>query len=162
MGSYKEIKGDLIKLAHKGEFDLIGHGCNCYATMGAGIAKSIKSNFYGAYLADKNQKEPKGIMRLGNFSFAIEETKGGKKIYVVNFYSQHYPGPDYNYEAIKSSFKALVNNLDEIIEDPSKFKIGLPLIGCGIAGGDWKKVSKIVKKEFKKYNVTVVIFDKDE
>ena len=38
----KIIKGDLIKLALQGEFDVIVHGCNCFCTMGAGIAKSIK------------------------------------------------------------------------------------------------------------------------
>mgnify|MGYP001795501660 FL=1 len=40
----KTIKGDLVKLAIKGEFDLIIHGCNCFCTMGAGIAKTIRSH----------------------------------------------------------------------------------------------------------------------
>lgn len=29
MGTYKEVKGDLIKLVLEGTFEIIGHGCNC-------------------------------------------------------------------------------------------------------------------------------------
>lgn len=38
----KERDGDLIQLALAKEFDLIVHGCNCYCTMDAGIAKTIR------------------------------------------------------------------------------------------------------------------------
>ena len=48
----KTIQGDLIKLAVAGEFDVIVHGCNCFCTMGAGIAKTIKQKFPTAYQAD--------------------------------------------------------------------------------------------------------------
>ena len=48
----KYIKGDLIKLALIGNFEVIAHGCNCMCTMGAGIAKTIKSEFPEAYQAD--------------------------------------------------------------------------------------------------------------
>ncbi len=41
----KIIKGDLIKLALDGKFDVIIHGCNCYCTMGAGFAKAIQAEF---------------------------------------------------------------------------------------------------------------------
>ena len=40
----KYIKGDLIKLAQKGKFDIIAHGCNCFCTMGAGIAIACYSD----------------------------------------------------------------------------------------------------------------------
>ncbi len=32
------INGDLIDLAKNGNFDVIIHGCNCFRTMGVGIA----------------------------------------------------------------------------------------------------------------------------
>lgn len=43
--SYTEVNGDLIKLAKRGEFDVIGHGCNCFCTMGAGIAPQMAEAF---------------------------------------------------------------------------------------------------------------------
>ena len=50
----KYIEGDLIQLAKNGKFNVIVHGCNCFNTMGAGIAKMIKDNFIGAWKADQN------------------------------------------------------------------------------------------------------------
>jgi len=39
------IDGDLIKLAQRGYFDVIAHGCNCFCTMGAGIAPQMAEAF---------------------------------------------------------------------------------------------------------------------
>jgi len=49
----KKISGDLIQLAKNGQFDLIAHGCNCFCTMGAGIAKAVKEVFPAAFEADE-------------------------------------------------------------------------------------------------------------
>ena len=43
------VRGDLIKLALAGKFDVIIHGCNCMRAMGAGIAKGIKATCPEAY-----------------------------------------------------------------------------------------------------------------
>lgn len=42
---YLEVNGDLITLAKQGEFDVIAHGCNCFCTMGAGIAPRMAREF---------------------------------------------------------------------------------------------------------------------
>ena len=41
----KYIDGDLIRLAKQGTFDVIAHGCNCFCTMGAGIAPQMAEAF---------------------------------------------------------------------------------------------------------------------
>ena len=77
----KTIKGDLIKLALDGRFDVIIHGCNCYCTMGAGIAKAIKNIFPEAYDADcKTEKGSKP--KLGSYSSA-RITKNAHEITVI-------------------------------------------------------------------------------
>jgi len=38
--------------------------------------------------------------------------------------------------------------------------IGLPKIGCGLAGGDWNIVKEIIQKELKDCNVIIVIYKK--
>ena len=43
--NYQEIEGDLIKLTKQGTFDVITHGCNCFCTMGAGIAPQMAEAF---------------------------------------------------------------------------------------------------------------------
>ena len=42
---YQEVEGDLITLAKEGKFDVITHGCNCFCTMGAGIAPQMAKEF---------------------------------------------------------------------------------------------------------------------
>lgn len=42
--SMKVLHGDLISLALAGHFEAIVHGCNCFCTMGAGIAKAIRDH----------------------------------------------------------------------------------------------------------------------
>ena len=150
----KKIKGDLIKLALNGEFDLIIHGCNCFCTMGAGIAKSIKQVFPEAYEADL-QTEKGDKSKLGKISWAEIVSERGKLI-VVNGYTQYnWKGKarNANYEAIRKVFK-------EIRCEFSGLRIGYPAIGAGLAGGDWNVISEIIDQELKDEDHTFVEFQK--
>ena len=104
-GSVKVVEGDLIKLAIEGDFDVIIHGCNCFCTMGAGIAKGIKSEFPEAYKADVNTA--KGSReKLGTFSSATV-TRNNYEITIINAYTQHNwrgRGVKADYEAIQKVF----------------------------------------------------------
>jgi O-acetyl-ADP-ribose deacetylase (regulator of RNase III) len=39
-------------------------------------------------------------------------------------------------------------------------KIGLPLIGAGLAGGDWTIIEKIIEEELEGEDVTVVVWER--
>lgn len=134
----KIVKGDLVKLAIQGEFDVIIHGCNCFCTMGAGIALTIKQHFPMAYKADlATAKGDKS--KLGTFSFA-EIKMDNKTLIVINAYSQyHWKGTSGNadYEAIRTVFQAIKQQF-------SGLRIGYPAIGAGLAGGDWQIISAII------------------
>lgn len=39
-------------------------------------------------------------------------------------------------------------------------RIGLPMIGCGLAKADWTKVKRIIQEELTDRNVTVVKYEK--
>lgn len=39
------VKGNLVRLAKKGHFDVIAHGCNCFCKQKAGIASQIMKEF---------------------------------------------------------------------------------------------------------------------
>lgn len=66
----KVIKGNLIGLALSGEFDVIIHGCNCFHTMGAGIAKQIRQYFPEAYVADLHTGRG-DLRKLGSYSHVL-------------------------------------------------------------------------------------------
>lgn len=56
----EEVKGNAVSMFLRGEGHLI-HGCNCFNSMGAGIAKEVKQRIKGAYQLD--QKTKKGDSR---------------------------------------------------------------------------------------------------
>ncbi len=150
----KVVKGDLIELAKENLFDVIIHGCNCQCTMGAGIAKSIKSTFPEAFKADLETVKGDDT-KLGTFSFAVNNAFG-HDIIVVNGYTQfHYrgSGPLVDYEAIRSVMR-------EVKKRFSGKRIGYPMIGAGLAKGDWKIISEIIDCELEGENHTLVQFVK--
>ncbi len=150
----KTIKGDLIQLALDGRFDLIIHGCNCFCTMAAGIAKAIRAEFPEAYEADcKTEKGSKD--KLGSYSHAVVD-KDGHHITVVNAYTQHDfkgPGMKADYSAIRDVFK-------KIKSDFAGKRIGYPKIGAGLAGGDWNIIAQIIDQELDGEDHTLVEFSR--
>lgn len=146
----KVTEGDLIKKAKEGEFDLIVHGCNCFCTMGAGIAKGIKSEFPEAFDADLST--PKGSKeKLGTCSFARIEREGINLI-VVNGYTQF----DYRGRGVKVDYDAVRSCMKWIKDNFEGKRIGLPKIGAGLAGGDWERISQIIDEELSGEDVTLV------
>jgi len=146
------IKGDLLELAEKGEFDAIIHGCNCFNTMGAGIALQIAKAYSNVELVDKltSMGDSK---KLGNFTFA--KVKRDKFFFnVYNAYTQYQPGKHFKNAALK----IVLFKLNKLL--PTSARIGMPQIGCGIGGGIWEEVRGIINTEFAGRNVTVVEYEK--
>ena len=112
----KTIKGDLIKLALVGEFDVLLHGCNCFNTMGAGIASQIRQVFPEAFRSDlatiKGDKN-----KLGTYSFAVS-----RGIIVVNCYTQY----DYGTDKMNVDYEAIDKVMAKIAIDFKDKRIGIP------------------------------------
>lgn len=122
-------------------------------TMGAGIAKHIKSNFPEAYEADK--KTGYGDRnKLGTFSEATVNING-HELTIINAYSQYRYGAGqdhFDYD----SFPAL---LQSIKQKYGNKRIGLPLIGCGLAGGDEPRILKMIRENFEGVDYKLVEID---
>lgn len=148
----KTIEGDLIRLALDGEFDVIIHGCNCFCTMGAGIAKGIKAEFPEAFKADiqtiKGSKE-----KLGSYSQATVE-RNGKPLTIINAYTQF----NWRGRGVKADYDAIQEIFSKLKTEFSGSRIGYPLIGAGLAGGDWKVISQIIDSALVNENHTLVKF----
>jgi O-acetyl-ADP-ribose deacetylase (regulator of RNase III) len=168
------IKGDLVALAREGNFDVIAHGCNCFCNMGAGLAVPMAKTF-GCDKFRLEAPEFKGHKgKLGQIDYKEFEVstmsvlpKGYEGIctqelrwplIVVNCYTQYFYGkgrggiPPIDYDALRSCMKYLA-----LFEGK---RIGLPKIGCGLAGGNWDIVSKIIEEELANCQVTIVEFEK--
>jgi hypothetical protein len=75
----KTVKGNLIELAEQGEFNIIVQGCNCFETMGSGIAREIKERYPAAYEADMKYSHAGDYDKLGCFSVML-----GKRFNIIN------------------------------------------------------------------------------
>jgi O-acetyl-ADP-ribose deacetylase (regulator of RNase III) len=170
MGTYKEVEGDLIDLALQGEFDVIAHGANCFCTMGAGIAPIMAENFGCDRFRLENTKYKGSILKLGQIDFEGKMVVDGEvqspmpeqlpNLYVVNAYTQYGFGRNHSDGiSIPLNYPALTLCLIKINHLFKGKKIGLPQIGCGLAGGDWKQVQALIKTHLVDCDVTVVIFD---
>ena len=122
--SLKYTKGDLVRDAEE-QFDVMGHGCNCFCTMGAGIALAVSRKYPGALLAD--QATVSGDeSKLGDYSKWSNDD-----ITILNMYTQF----DFRGRGNKADYVAIRNAMKKMRREFSGKKIGLPLIGAGLAGG---------------------------
>jgi|TARA_R110000823_G_scaffold55246_12_gene135194 O-acetyl-ADP-ribose deacetylase (regulator of RNase III) len=141
----KNIEGNLVRDAKN--YDVIIQGCNCFCTQGAGIALTIKNKWPQVYAADL--ETTKGdINKLGTYTMCVvPETT------VINAYTQYdYKGKKpVDYDAIRSVMKSMK-------VDFAGKSFGIPLIGAGLAGGDWEVIEAIIAKELVDEDVTIVHF----
>jgi O-acetyl-ADP-ribose deacetylase (regulator of RNase III) len=170
---YRE--GDLITLAKEGHFDVITHGCNCFCTMGAGIAPKMAAAF-GCDKFTMEAPEYKGdINKLGTIDYEYFTDTGtylrksnpndlyvdDVSLIVVNSYTQYRYGRNHadgdktpvDYDAIRLCMR----KINHIFKGKT---IGLPKIGAGLAGGDWSKISKILVEELNSMDIWVINYNK--
>ena len=125
----KHAKGNLIDMAEAGDFNIIVQGCNCFNTMGGGIAREIAERYPEAQDADN--RTPRGSYnKLGNYTVML-----GKQFNIINAYTQYNMsrGDDvFEYAAFELILKKLAHQYPTC-------DFGLPYIGMGLAGGnkDW-------------------------
>jgi O-acetyl-ADP-ribose deacetylase (regulator of RNase III) len=122
----KHTKGNLLDLAEAGEFDIVVQGCNCFNTMGGGIAREIAERY--PMCAEIDRLTERGeYMKLGNWT----EFDSGKFI-IINAYTQ------FNMSRGTDVFEYVAFELilQKLIHTYGNKQIGLPYIGMGLAGGD--------------------------
>mgnify|MGYP003335247766 CR=1 FL=1 len=150
---YNEIKGDLITLANNNMFDIIVHGCNCFCKMARGLAPQMAEAFGCNLFELENEKYKGDINKLGQIDYHTNMFN----FTVVNAYTQYH----WSTETKPLDYEALTLCLRKINHIFNGKHIGLPQIGCHLAGGDWNIVKEIIKKELKDCKVTIVIYDKN-
>ncbi|MGL4523063.1 MAG: macro domain-containing protein [Bacilli bacterium] len=153
----ERITGDLIQMALDAKAEnkpfIFAHGCNCFGAMASGIAGQVTQTFPESPRADRVMLEKEGSHNLaGKFSIA----KVGS-VTIYNLYTQFYPGRNYSYEFIEASFRRL-NDMFSISE--VKPTIFIPMIGAGIAGGDWEVIRKIIESNSSNMIIEVVKYDR--
>jgi O-acetyl-ADP-ribose deacetylase (regulator of RNase III) len=130
------VKGDLLTMGKNNEFDIIIHGCNCFNMMGAGIAAQISQQFPDAQMAD-NETLRGDPGKLGSYTIGMSG-----RLVILNCYTQFGVSSTGNDVFEYSAFERV---LDKIAHRFGKWRIGLPLIGMGLAGGDEGRILPMIE-----------------
>jgi O-acetyl-ADP-ribose deacetylase (regulator of RNase III) len=82
---------------------------------------------------------------------------GIQKHIIINAYTQYgYWGKE---GKINADYEAIKNVFNRIYETYNDKKIGIPMIGAGLAGGDWNKIEKIID-DINFNDITLVKYNK--
>lgn len=147
---------------------VIVHGCNAKGIMGKGVALDIKTRYPEAYQEYRYIYEQHGL-RLGQTIWVKCNPHT-----VVNAITQDDFRVDprshsihVDYDAVAAAFHEInaTCRMTQLTEQAraahgSKIdSIALPLIGAGLAGGSWKKLSQIIEKECNDVQPVVYLLD---
>lgn len=131
--------------------DVIAHQVNCKGVMGAGLAKQIRTRYPNVYMSYKKacdtQSELLGKVQLCTTPDSL----------VANLFAQW----DYGVSRKQTDYDALelclIKLRDRMLQLNLK-TLGLPYgLGCGLAGGSWQIVYKIIQDVFATTDITVYI-----
>jgi O-acetyl-ADP-ribose deacetylase (regulator of RNase III) len=138
MKMLKHTKGNLLDLAEQGAFDVIVQGCNCFNTMGSGIAREIRERYPMAYEVDQ-LTEQGDIMKLGCWTEVEPST-----FTIINAYTQFGFNANGNKADLfeYTSFRLILQKLLYVY---GKKDFGFPYIGMGLAGGDKDRIMKMLE-----------------
>lgn len=149
------IKGDLLLATD----EIICHQVNCRGVMGSGVAKALYTKWpeikseYHKYC----NKVSDPFSLLGKIQ-EVRADNGGKK--VINIFGQlnygKHSGVTY------TSYPALLNAFTELNKVCAGKRIAFPHgFGCGLAGGDWAIVERLMCEILQDCYVTVYMKGED-
>lgn len=137
------------------------HGCNAKGVMGAGLAKVIRNKYPMAYQVYRDAFNKNGLTP-GNSIWV----NCGKHV-IINGITQNGYGRggvfvDYDAVArvmqdIEAQHEMAYDYMDNEIE-PIK-EVAMPLIGCGLAGGDWSRIVEIIEENLHKVKPVIYTLD---
>jgi len=141
---------------------VIAHGCNARGVMGSGVAKQVVERFPDAYAAYRVQHKTYGL-KLGEVISAVcyDARIKANRVIANCITQQDYgrePGRRYvDYDAVRQCFRTLNDMVRNDLE--SVTAIAMPLIGAGLAQGDWKIIASIIEEEATNYQPVVYVPD---
>lgn len=140
--------------------DILCHQVNFQGVMGAGIAKTIKDELLSPVQFDEYKQlcKSQGSRLLGQVQYL--EIDASLR-FVANLFCQNSfnrsAGILTNYDAMRQCFSRVERMAREY-----RMTVAVPgMIGCGIAGGDWNAVKRILADVFgnSRVNLDIVYWD---
>ena len=143
---------------------VIIHGCNCYNTMRAGVAKAIREKYPSIYIKDKDFLKENGIPSLlkedlkketeeernnrrekilGKFSFyKLTNKTENEPFYIFNLYSQltYFDNERFSLKDFSKGFNDIIKFLLKERKNNGLIKISFPRIGMALGRGKLNEI----------------------
>ena len=135
---------------------VIAHICNDIGAWGKGFVLALSKRWKYPEEQYKQWYKEGEDFALGEVQFVSVE----EKIWVANLIGQHNIYRDENgdppirYEAVKRGLQIIADFAYEI-----NAKVQMPRIGCGLAGGSWDRIEKLIRQTLLRKNIEVFVCD---
>jgi len=133
--------GDLLDAEER----IIAHGCNAKGVMGAGVALAIKKKWPAAYHDYRKEFDfnPHSLY-LGRVIYSKVDINYRVIAHCITQATYGRAKKQYvDYDAVRYAIRTLNSDLD----NGKPFSVAMPMIGAGLAGGDWFIIEKIIESE---------------
>jgi O-acetyl-ADP-ribose deacetylase (regulator of RNase III) len=150
--------GDATKPTGAGE-KIIAHVCNDAGAWGAGFVLALSARWREPERVYRNwamqEAANGGRLQLGAVKFAVVDSA----LTVANIIGQHGTGyadgvPPIRYDALRTGLECVCRNALAL-----NASVHAPRLGCGLAGGEWSEVEKIITETLCEKGVAVFIYD---
>jgi len=153
------LKGDATQPIGTG-VKIIAHICNDMGAWGAGFVLALSKRWLQPELSYRRIRQVDrqlGIVQLVN----VQTNEDGCITYVANMIAQHGVRPMIvdNVQVPPIRYDALATCLRKLDDDAVQYEatVHMPRIGCGLAGGDWTTVEKLINECCP--NIDVYVYD---
>lgn len=151
----KYIKGDATAPIAAGN-KIIVHICNDIGAWGKGFVMAISKRWKEPAQQYKDWYKSQDDFALGKVQFIQVEDE----IWIANLIGQHKiykdkeGNPPIRYDAVKTGLEKVA---DYAIQQNAS--IHMPRIGCGLAGGNWEEIERLIVDCLCKKNIQVTVYD---
>ncbi|CAM0047284.1 phosphatase [Vibrio phage F86] len=137
----------------------MGHGCNCFVTQGSGIAGQLR-RFPEIFQADVLNARSGDPLKLGTVSSAsFGDDIDANSAVVFNMYTQFSMGTNERHVEYAAVAQAVSDVCEEISAKQMNDVLYLPMIGAGLAGGDWAILYEVIDRASGGQRVIIVDFE---
>ncbi len=155
--------GDILTPHNSGEAVIICHQVNCKGVMGSGLALHIRKHFPDLYIEYKIKCENNKSSKVMLGEVLYYPVKHQECYFTIaNIFGQDdfgRKGRYTDYNALEKAFKA-IRHCAQPTKTHKATTIRIPRnMGCGLGGGEWKTVFKIIDKELVQKGIPVEIWE---
>lgn len=150
------LQGDATNPSTPGQ-KIIAHCCNNIGQWGAGFSGALSGRYPEAERLYRQwyRGDLRKLFRLGE----VQLVKLRPDLWAANIIGQvgvRSPGnpTPVRYDALRRGLHSVGTEAGLL-----HASVHLPRLGCGLAGGDWRQVERIITEELSSHDVSVTVYD---